>query len=181
MKKLQLICLPLIVALTACQSDLNAVDSTKNTNTMVTNKHMSAEILGYSECPIYSEPTLKLIQKAEDWIELQNNASSRSMSKSAQKDMQPEFDLGSRIGVLVSLGMKPTPGYALRLENPVVPVENGVARITLHSTEPAPGSIMAQMITHPCLLVSIERDNYKAIQVMIEGKDSLTLERVIPL
>ena len=73
----------------------------------------------------------------------------------------------SREGVLaISMGTRPTAGYALALHETAVAVADGVATVVVRFDEPAPGAMLAQVLTSPCLLVRIPRDGLREVRVV---------------
>jgi len=74
-------------------------------------------------------------------------------------------DFSSRAVLWVQMGMQPSAGYGLRLQDPGAGI--GADTLTLHVSwlEPAPGRLYAQVVTHPCLLVTVPKAGYRRIQV----------------
>lgn len=78
----------------------------------------------------------------------------------------PDIDF-SRFGILmVEMGPKPTAGYQLEMPPQDLSINNQTARITLTWTAPAPGRLLAQVITHPCILIKLPRGNFSQIYVL---------------
>lgn len=71
---------------------------------------------------------------------------------------QPELAL-----VVISKGPQPTPGYAFRLT--AVRTIGTAAVIEVEWLEPPPDAVLAQVITHPCLVVGIESAGYETLTV----------------
>jgi hypothetical protein len=79
--------------------------------------------------------------------------------------------------VWIDMGLKPSGGYALRLDAPTATVSAGVAVITVLWRQPRPGSVVTQQLTSPCLLIRLARDNFHTIQINDEaGRVRVTLE-----
>jgi hypothetical protein len=68
--------------------------------------------------------------------------------------------------VLVGMGSRPTAGYALTLSADRAEVKDGVATIAVRFEEPAPGAMLAQMLTSPCLLVALPREGLREVRVV---------------
>jgi hypothetical protein len=68
--------------------------------------------------------------------------------------------------VLVSVGQRPTAGYAISLAAPGAEVKDGVATLTVKLEEPAPGAVLAQVVTSPCLLVALPREGLREVRVV---------------
>ena len=71
---------------------------------------------------------------------------------------QPDLTL-----VVISKGPQPTPGYAFRLTS--VQTIGTSAVIEVEWLEPPPDAVLAQVITHPCLVVGIESAGYDTLTV----------------
>jgi len=68
----------------------------------------------------------------------------------------------------VSRGDQPTAGYVLRLE--AIRLEPGTAVIDIHWGMPSPDAMVAQVITHPCLVVGVPRQDLDGLQ-RVEVRD----------
>ncbi len=76
---------------------------------------------------------------------------------------------------VISMGRRPTAGYHLNLAQARARLEHGVVTIPVVWHEPAPGSITAQVITQPCLIVALEKRRYAGVRVV----DQSGVERVV--
>ena len=66
--------------------------------------------------------------------------------------------------------MRPTSGYAVSLGSNTAKVgKRGDLTLTVAWTEPSADSIQAQVITSPCLFVSVPKDDYPTIRVVDEA------------
>ena len=65
--------------------------------------------------------------------------------------------------LLVSLGDQPTPGYHFELTD--ARLDNGSARINVRWATPDPEARLAQISTHPCLVVGLGRNGFDRIRV----------------
>lgn len=78
--------------------------------------------------------------------------------------------------VAVSRGPQPTPGYALSLEGATR--QGDTAIISVHWKTPGPDAVLAQVITHPCLVVGLPGGVFRKVDVVDqtgEAIGSLTL------
>jgi hypothetical protein len=71
-----------------------------------------------------------------------------------RRDLPLEAGGDARI-ILVNMGEQSTAGYGLRLASRVAQTEAGVLQLSVEWVTPKPGMMLAQMITHPCLVVSV--------------------------
>ena len=68
--------------------------------------------------------------------------------------------------LLVSMGQKPTAGYSLKLDQKSSRISKNSAVISLTWSEPDPGMVTAQVITHPFILLSISKGGYNSVKVV---------------
>lgn len=77
--------------------------------------------------------------------------------------------------VALSRGPQPTPGFGFTLRE--VTARGTVARIEATWRTPSPDAILAQVMTHPCLVVGLPRGNLRRIEAFDQSGASLgTLE-----
>lgn len=79
---------------------------------------------------------------------------------------RPEIDFAHYGAVAVFMGRKPSAGYGLSLADPTVSMENNAAELRLKFETPAPGSLTAQMITSPCILVRLPKAGYSTVRIV---------------
>lgn len=59
-------------------------------------------------------------------------------------------------GVLwISMGRKPTGGFGIELAQPTAILHNGIATVHVRLHQPAPGAMVTQAFTSPCILVKL--------------------------
>jgi hypothetical protein len=74
----------------------------------------------------------------------------------------PATDFRYRQVLYLADSEKPTAGYGLRLASPSLNVNLGVASLQLETT--APSGITAQVVTRPCLLLSLPGGDYQRVE-----------------
>ena len=82
----------------------------------------------------------------------------------ASADMATIFDR-ERVFV-IDMGGRATAGYGLSLARPYARLEHGTVTVALNWQAPAPGAFAAQVITHPCLVVSLEKHPYTDLRIV---------------
>ncbi len=75
----------------------------------------------------------------------------------------PESEQPDLALVAVSKGPQPTPGYAFQLVS--ARQEGKTAVVELEWQEPSTDAVLAQVMTHPCLVVGIESAGYETLVV----------------
>lgn len=90
----------------------------------------------------------------------------------------PEVDFDTRGVLLVHMGKRRTSGYGLALpEEDPAHMDDGVATVTLEWREPADGVMVAQVLTSPCVMVSLPKAGLQRIDVVDQtGSRRLSLE-----
>ena len=78
----------------------------------------------------------------------------------------PEVDFARDYVVLIDMGQRPTGGYALKLAQPSVAVEEGTATVRVDWIEPPPGAFVTQALTSPCLVLAVPRGDYSRLRVV---------------
>lgn len=76
-----------------------------------------------------------------------------------------QVDFATRAVVLVEMGAAPSAGYGLSLQDRRAAVAGGYLTLYIKWLEPAPERVYAQVVTHPCLLVSVPRGAYHRLRV----------------
>ncbi len=88
-----------------------------------------------------------------------------------------EVDFEQQLLLLVEMGIKPTTGYRLLLSDPIVAVNQANAVLRLDWRQPPSDVMLAQMLTSPCLLLSLPLADYTEVDVVdAEGKHRLVLD-----
>ena len=77
----------------------------------------------------------------------------------------------------VSRGPQPTPGYGFRLQS--FDLSASTLEIQLSWSEPPAGTVQAQMITHPCIVLGVIAPELQTVRVVDQNGEigALTLER----
>ena len=85
-----------------------------------------------------------------------------------QSPPTPAVDFNTEHVITIQMGQKPTGGYGIELAEPDATLNDGEALIRLRWIEPAPGAIVTQILTSPCLIVSLPKGAYEEIVIMDE-------------
>jgi hypothetical protein len=79
--------------------------------------------------------------------------------------------------LLVQMGRRPTAGYALDLATEQVVTEGGVGVVRVNWVEPLEDAVVAQVLTSPCLLVSVRKEQLRSVKVVDQaGRTRETVE-----
>jgi len=86
----------------------------------------------------------------------------RILRTSLSAEPLPEVDFDDYALVLIELGQRPTAGYQLRLSSQRMVMDKGDGLILFDVDQP--GAYAAQVVTSPCLIVSVPRGDFKAVR-----------------
>ena len=81
----------------------------------------------------------------------------------------PPVDFKKEGVLAIYMGQRPTGGYSLSLQDPAVPIANGVGTVTVKFEEPPPGAMVTQVLTSPCLLVKLGKAGLRSLRVVDPG------------
>ena len=99
-------------------------------------------------------------------------ADDRTRIDSDQRLSAP-IDFATNQVVLVSMGQQRTGGYRISLDQTHAAVDGNTARITLKWTRPSADDMVAQVLTHPCILLSLPKGSYSHIAVLDQNGNRL--------
>ena len=86
-------------------------------------------------------------------------------------------DFQRQLLLLLEMGQRPTTGYRLLLSDTAVAVNQATAVLRLNWQQPPADAMLAQMLTSPCLLLTLPRADYRVIEVVDDdGKRRLALD-----
>ncbi len=157
----RLLMMPLLGVLAACQPRLEAVSEPLTATVLFQGQQCGRQA---------AAPALSRIADAQALAAL-----ARRVGRPFSLSEEPDFE--RRIVLLVEMGMRPTTGYGLALAGPVVAVKRSSAELTLAWRRPAPDAMLAQMVTSPCLLLSLPPAGYDRVEVFDDsGERRLVLD-----
>lgn len=87
----------------------------------------------------------------------------------------PNVDFEKESVVLIEMGQQPTTGYNITLGALTPAFEKGALILHLDWISPQPDAVNAQVITSPCLLISVPHKDYASILVN-DQHDSLRIQ-----
>ncbi|MBA1146431.1 protease complex subunit PrcB family protein [Ectothiorhodospiraceae bacterium WFHF3C12] len=79
----------------------------------------------------------------------------------------PEVDFDTRGVLLVLMGRRQTAGYGLALaDGEAASLADGVATVAVEWREPDEGAMLAQVLTSPCIMVTLPKSGIERIDVV---------------
>jgi hypothetical protein len=79
----------------------------------------------------------------------------------------PDVDLTSRYVLVAFMGQKSTAGYAIRFGEKVVKRHEAI-EVTVYQDTPTEGAMLAQMMTSPYVMATVDRDAYTQVRFVDE-------------
>lgn len=104
----------------------------------------------------FTRPQLVLLQQGDELPDLRGKL---------RETLAETLESGSMV-LLVALGERPTPGYGAGLER-VEAVSRDRLTLQLSARSPEPGSLLAQVITTPCLALSVPEEGWSGLTVTL--------------
>ncbi|WP_077530557.1 protease complex subunit PrcB family protein [Vreelandella utahensis] len=124
------------------------------------------EVVGQADHCNRQTPGLSLVQSMSDFPQVDGLLPAGEGALEAGHDV-----------LVVYLGQRPTPGYGGELRQ--AQMVDGNLELSLNATEPESGSIMAQVITTPCVALAIPEQGWSSLSVRM-GADGFPLSLEAP-
>jgi len=90
----------------------------------------------------------------------------------------PDIDFSDAAVLIVYAGLKPSAGYRISADEKMIRIEDGVLRVVVDIQTPQPGQMQAQMLTAPCLVLSVPSGGYREIEIVDTFGKQLVEKRV---
>ena len=160
-----------ILILGACGTGLNqtpATDSRKPVPTQVLYRD--------SRCPA-AQPGIQVIRDSGSWVEWQKQRQQLSFSASQEPDTATaDLDFGRLNVIVISMGQKPTPGYSVDVPESSVALQGTSLTIRSIWQQPPEGAILAQVITNPCIAITVTAAEYSTVTVENQDGDAVFVQ-----
>ena len=111
-------------------------------------------------------PSVTLVAGSDQLKRIFIESKGRMLGPSASA---PLVDFDEDHVVFIQMGQKPSGGYGIELAEPHATLNGGEALIRLRWIEPAPGATVTQILTSPCLIVSLPKGAYEEITITDEN------------
>ena len=165
--------LGVMLVLGACGTGLNqapAVDAGERVPVRV--------IYRGSRCPT-SQPGIRVIRDASSWAEWQRLRRQLIFLVSDEPDEEAAaLDFGQVTVIVISMGQKPTPGYAVEVPEGSAALQGGSLNIVSVWQQPAEGAILPQVVTSPCVAITIPRARFNAVKIENQHGDIVIDQRI---
>ena len=118
-----------------------------------------------NRCPAV-EPGVQVIRDTASWAEWrrQLNRQLFSVANGADDDAAA-VDFGQVTVIVISMGQKPTPGYSVEVLEDSAVLQGGSLNISSVWQQPAEGAILAQVLTSPCVAITVPTAQYDTVKI----------------
>lgn len=124
-----------------------------------------------SRCPA-TQPGIRVIHDAASWAKWQRQRQQTFFPASNEpEDTAADLDFGNVSVIVISMGQKPTPGYAVDVSKGSVTLQGSSLIIRTVWQQPPEGAILAQVITSPCIAISVPSAQYSTVKVENQNGD----------
>ncbi|MEE8574100.1 MAG: protease complex subunit PrcB family protein [Thermodesulfobacteriota bacterium] len=155
----------LIIATIFIFSCKHPVKSTEERQSLSASVLYTATTCGRAE----KESKLTWINNSDDFKRVYGGLLKQSFG--LKENPRPKIDFKKNGVLLIEMGSRPTAGYAVESSNKGVRVIGSLVEVNTHWIKPAPGAILAQIITSPCLMISFTASEYSIIRVIDQKGD----------
>lgn len=165
--------LGLTLILGACSPGFNqapAVDATEPVSVQV--------VYRGSRCPA-AQPGIQVIRDADSWTEWQRQREQVFFSVSNEpEDEEANLDFGQVTVIVISMGQKPTPGYAVEVPEDSAVLQGESLNISSVWQRPPEGAILPQVRTSPCVAITVPRAQYNTVKIENQHGDTVIDQRI---
>jgi len=156
--------LGLALVLGACGSGLNpppAADATEPVRVLYRG----------NRCPA-TQPGIRVIRDAASWAEWQRQRQQMFLSASNEpEDAAADLDFDQISVIVISMGQKPTPSYAVDVPEGSVTLKGTALIISTVWQQPPEGAILPQVITSPCVAITVPTAPYSTVKIENQSGD----------
>lgn len=139
-------------------------DMTKTQNPISVSK-----ILTSHQCNIAGPTSAHWINNRPQLISMYKQVTSHIINA---KPSIPDIDFSTTGILVVSMGTQRSGGYGLSLTKSPTVVKNDTATLKINWRKPAKGMMTIQMLTNPCLILKIQKGNFKILRIVtLTGKE----------
>ncbi len=125
------------------------------------------------------QPGVEVIRDAASWAEWRRQRDRQFLSVTdGPDDEETTIDFGRSTVIVISMGRKPTPGYAVEVLVDSAVLQGGSMNIRSVWQQPAEGAILAQVLTSPCIAVSVSTTRYDTVKINNQQGDTVIEQRI---
>ncbi len=131
-----------------------------------------------SRCPAV-EPGVESIRDTAAWTEWRRQRDRQLLSVAdGPDDEATPVDFGQSTVIVISMGQKPTPGYAVEVLEDSAMLQGETLIISSVWQRPAEGAILAQVLTSPCVAITVSTARYDTVKINDQQGDTVIDQRI---
>ena len=118
------------------------------------------------------EPGIQVIRDTAAWTEWRRQRDRQVLpAAGGSDDAAAAIDFGQFTVIVISMGQRPTPGYAVELTGDSAVLQDGSLIVSTVWQRPAEGAILPQVLTSPCVAITVPAARYDAVQIKNQQGD----------
>ena len=118
------------------------------------------------------EPGVQVIRDTAAWAEWRRQRDRQVLSAAGGSDDEATaIDFGQLAVIVISMGQRPTPGYAVEVPGDSATLQEGSLIINSIWQRPAEDAILPQVLTSPCVAITVPAAQYDAVQIKNQQGD----------
>lgn len=131
-----------------------------------------------SQCQAF-RPGIQILDDAASWIEWRRQQDRRLFSEANEPENDViDIDFSQFSVIVISMGQRPTPGYTVDVRGDAGVLDGGVLNITSVWEQPPEDAILAQVLTSPCVAITVPRAQYNTVKVRNQYGDFVIDQRI---
>lgn len=125
------------------------------------------------------QPGVEVIRDTASWAEWRRQQDRQFFpADDGPDDEETAIDFGQSTIVVISMGRKPTPGYAVEVVADSAVLQGGSLTISSVWRQPAEGAILAQVLTNPCVAIRVSTARYDTVKINDQQGDTVIDQRL---
>lgn len=161
----------ILIAAGACQSGIEPIGATESVPVRL--------IYQNQQC----QSDISRIESIQDVAALTRWWQPFARQQLPAKPLPPELaaiDFDQLTAFIVSMGSQPTAGYGIELHADQAPVQGATLTIPATWKEPAPDMMVAQIMSSPCVVITVPVKRYETVAVRDQQGDTLVETQLPP-
>ncbi len=125
------------------------------------------------------QPGVEVIRDTASWAEWRRQQDRQVLlATDGPDDEGTAIDFGRSTVIVISMGQKPTPGYAVEVLADSAVLQGESLNISTVWQQPAEDAILAQVLTSPCVAISVSTMRYDTVKVDDQQGDTIIDQRI---
>ena len=124
-------------------------------------------------------PGVEVIRDTDSWAEWRRQQDRQFFpADDGPGDEETAIDFDRSTVIVISMGQKPTPGYAIEVLTDSAMLQGGSLNISSIWRQPAEDAILAQVLTSPCVAIMVSTTRYDTVKINDQQGDTVIDQRI---